>query len=167
VNTESEQWWKKTHFQKERSSTDAKLNEKRRELQRLRLEADSLAAEEAEKTRKRQAEKRRKLYSLMRRIDCIDCDFQIPPTGSGATFNVMQIRQINQGIESIQDALVELADLPETKAILGVTIPCPAEPNAPWNELGPIHKAHFVPIQTVYRKLKNEVLGANTQAVGC
>lgn len=160
LNTESEQWWKQTHFQKERSSTDAKLNERRRELKRARVEAESVAALQAEETREREIEQRRKLYNLMRRIDCIDCDFQFPPNLIGATFNVTQIRQINQGIERIQDALVELADLPETKAVLGVTIKCPANTSAPWNELGEIHKADFLPIQTTYRKLKAEVLGA-------
>jgi len=163
LNTEAEQWWKKTHFQKERSSTDKQLAERQREVTREKLQAESVAAQEAGKTRERQAEQRRKLYNLMRRIDCIDCDFQFPPNPAGATFNVTQIRQINQGIERIQDALVELADLPETKAVLGVAIRCPENSSAPWGELGEIHKAEFLPIQATYRKLKTEVLGARRE----
>lgn len=161
LNTESEQWWKQTHFQKERRSTDAKLNERRRELERARVQAESVAAQEAEKRRERETEHRRKLYNLMRRIDCIECDFQFPPNPTGATFNVTQIRQINQGIERIQDALLELASLPEAKAVLGLTIRCPANPTA-WNELAEICKADFLPLQATYRKLKAEVLGAST-----
>jgi len=74
----------------------------------------------------------------------------------GAVFNVT--------IESIQDALVELADLPETKVALGVSIPCPSETNASWNELEAMFNAHFASIQLVYRRLKEEVLGSGTQA---
>ena len=51
------------------------------------------------------------------------------------------------------------ADLPETKAVLSKTISCPANPSAPWNELHDIWRAEFLPIQTIYRKLKDEVLG--------
>src|SRR5437660_674502 len=37
----------------------------------------------------------------------------------------------------------ELADLPETKTVFGVTIGCPANPSAPWNELRAIHDKPF------------------------
>jgi len=166
LNTESEEWWKKTHFQKERSSKDAKLNERRRELQRERLQADSVKAQEAEKTRERQAEQRRKLYSLMRRIDCIECDFEFPPRPTGAVFNTTVIRQINQSIERIHDSLMELADLPETKTVLEVTILCPPDSALPWPELKATYEKYCHPIQNVYRKLKAEVMGASTQTVG-
>lgn len=165
LNTESEEWWKKTHFQKERSSADAKLNERRRELQRERLQADSIATQEAERTRERQAEQRRKLYSLMRRIECIECDFDFPPKPTGAVFNATVIRQINQSIERIHDPVMELGDLPETKNVLEVTIPCPPDSVPPWPELKATYEKHFLPIQNVYRKLKAEVMGASTETV--
>ena len=104
LNTEAEQWWKQTHFQKERSSTDKHLAERQRELKRKKLLAESAAAQRAEKTRERQAEQRRQLYSLMRRIDCIECEFEFPPRATGAVFNNGVIRQINQSIERIHDA---------------------------------------------------------------
>jgi hypothetical protein len=166
LNSESEQWWDKKPFQKHASSTDKTLAERRREKQHERLQAESVAAQEAGKIRERQAEQRRKLYSLMRRIDCIECAFQFPPSPTGAVFNVTVIRQINHGIESIQDALMELADLPETKTVLGVTIPCPTQTNAPWDELHDVYDRHFLPIQKVFRDLKIEVLGASMPAVG-
>ena len=166
LNTEAEQWWKRTHFQKERSSTDRQLAERQRELKRKKVLAESAAAQDAEKTREREAEQRRKLYSLMRRIDCVESEFEFPPRPTGAVFNNVVIRQINQSIEHIHDALLELVDLPETKAVLEVAIPCSAVDSPPWPELQGIHKKHFLPIQTVYRKLKAEVMGASTQTVG-
>jgi hypothetical protein len=157
LNDESALWWSKQLFEKQASPSDKRLAEKRRAKQKEMLKLESTAAQQATKKHERESELKLKLYNVMRRIDCIECDFQFPP-GAGAVFNVTLIRQINHGLESIQDHLIELADLPETNALLGMTISCPANTSASWSELGEIYKADFLPVQNTYRTLKNEVL---------
>jgi hypothetical protein len=135
-----------------RKATEAQLKLAELEAERERRDAQERSAI----ARERIVQDKRKLYNLMRRIDGIECDYQFPPGPTSANFNVNQIRLMNQNIESIQDALVEV-DLPETKAVLGVTIRCPENPSAPWTELGKICESDFLPIQATYRKLKNEI----------
>lgn len=162
LNAEAEAWWEKTHFQKARNSTDAKFNERRRELQRERIQAKSLAARQAAAKRERETNQRRKLYNLMRRIGCINCEFQFPPGPYGATFNVTTIRQINHDMECIHDGVMELANLPEAKTVLERRVPCPADPNPSWAELRDIYDKNFRPIQTTFSRLEQEVIGGSS-----
>ncbi len=69
------------------------------------------------------------------RIECIECEFEFPPRPAGAVFNNTVIKQINQSIEGIHDAMTELRDLPETKVVLEVAIPCSTIESPPWPEL--------------------------------
>ena len=158
LNNESVLWWSKKPFQKQESSSDKRLTEKRRAKQQEALALESAAALQSAQDHQRVTEMKRKLYNLLRRINWIEADFQFPPA-AGTSFSISTIMQINRDIESIQDALVELADLPESKVVLGVAIPTPANLSASWDELGEIWKTKFLPIQATYRKVKGEVLG--------
>ena len=110
------------------------------------------------KGKERSVIEKRKLFNLLRKIDCIQCDFRFPPGPTGACFNGALIRQINKDIESIQDALVELLDLPEAQAVLDVRIPVPPFDGASWEWLEATWRKHFLPVQQLFRNLNVEVL---------
>jgi pyrimidine deaminase RibD-like protein len=117
------------------------------------------AAGQAQKEKGRLVVEKRKLYNLLRKINCIECDFCFPPGPSDAIFNGSLIRQINLDIESIRDALVELLDLPEARALADVRIPSAPLNGASWQWLEATWKEHFLPVQQLFRNLKAEVLG--------
>jgi pyrimidine deaminase RibD-like protein len=102
--------------------------------------------------------KKRKLFNLLRGIDCIECDFRFPPGPTGACFNVGVIRQINADIDGIQNALVELMDLPEARQLVVARIPMPPTTDASWSWLEATFREHFLPIQRLFSTLKAEVL---------
>jgi hypothetical protein len=113
----------------------------------------------SEKEKERLVVDKRRLYNLLRKINCIQCEFSFPPGPTGACFNGPLIRQINQEIENIQDSLVELLDLPEARALINMRIPMPALNGASWTWLEAVWKEHFLPVQQTFQSLKTEVLG--------
>lgn len=119
------------------------------------------AASQAQEEKERTVIKKRKLYNLLRKINCIRCEFRFPPGPQDACFNTPVISQINKDIESIRDALVELLDLSEARALADVRIPAPALGNVPWAWLEATWKEYFLPVQEVFRQLEAEVLPAN------
>jgi len=111
-----------------------------------------------QKEKERVVIEKRKLFNLVRKIDCIQCDFRFPPGPTDAVFNGALIHQINKDIESIRDALVELLELPEAQALADVKIPAPPLEGASWSWLEATWKEHFLPVQQLFRNLKAEVL---------
>jgi hypothetical protein len=134
------------------------LNELNRHFFRSFAESGT-GASQVQKEKERLVTEKRKLFNLLRKINCIQCEFSFPPGPTGACFNGALIRQINQDIESIRDALVELLDLPEARALVDVRIPVPAFSGASWPWLEATWKEHFLPVQQVFQRLKAEVLG--------
>lgn len=117
------------------------------------------AAGQAQKEKERLVVEKRKLYNLLRKINCIECDFCFPPGPQDACFNGSLISQINKDIEDIRDALVELLDLPEAKELADLRIPAPPSSGASWPWLEATWREHFLPVQELFRNLKAEVLG--------
>ena len=113
---------------------------------------------EAEKEKERHVSEKRKLYNLLRKINCIECNFHFPPGPQDATFNGQLISLINKDIDEIRNALVELLDLPEARALVDVRVPVAPLGNVPWAWLEATWKEHFLPVQQLFRKLKVEVL---------
>jgi len=96
----------------------------------------------------------------VRKISWLEVDFKFPPGPTGAGFNVNTIRQVNQDIQNIQDALSELLDLPEAKKLMAYVIPNP--PDTSWKSLETIYCQYFEPLKNLYRALKKEVLEIET-----
>jgi hypothetical protein len=113
----------------------------------------------AEKEKKRLVAEKRKLYNLLRKINCIECDFGFPPGPKDACFNGPLISQINKDIEGVRDALVELLDLDEARKLADLRIPAPPLNNSSWAWLEATWKEYFLPVQELFRNLKSEVLG--------
>jgi hypothetical protein len=109
---------------------------------------------------------KRKLYNLLRRINCIECDFHFPPGPQEAVFNGQCILLINKDIENIRDGLVELLDLPEAGAVVDARIPGAPLGNVSWSWLEATWKEHFLPVQNLFRKLKAEVLAPKLSVGG-
>jgi hypothetical protein len=118
-----------------------------------------IAAGQAQKQKEPLVVEKRKLYNLLRKIKCIECDFCFPPGPQDACFNGSLIGQINKDIEGIRDALVELLDLPEAKGLVDLRIPAPPLSGASWPSLEATWRDHFLPVQELFRNLKAEVLG--------
>jgi pyrimidine deaminase RibD-like protein len=107
----------------------------------------------------RNIQEKRKLYNLLRKINCIQCEFRFPPGPGDACFNGAAINQINKDIDAIRDDLVELLDLPEAKAIVDLRIPSAPYEGAPWLWLEATWREYFQPVQETFKRVKAEVLG--------
>jgi pyrimidine deaminase RibD-like protein len=133
------------------------LEELNRHFTRSYAEARTTGSQ-PEKERKRLVAEKRKLYNLLRKINCIECNFCFPPGPQDACFNGSLISQINKDIECIRDNLVELLDLPEAKQLAELRIPAPPFSGATWPWLEETWREHFLPVQVLFRNLKAEVL---------
>ena len=100
---------------------------------------------------------KRKLFNLLRKINCIECNFEFPPGPTGASFNGGTIKLINADLDRMQDAIIELSDLPEARTLFGARIPETLD--APWGLYADTYRKYFLPIQTLFATLKVEVLG--------
>jgi pyrimidine deaminase RibD-like protein len=105
----------------------------------------------------RKIQEKRKLYNLLRKIECIQCQFGFPPGQGDASFNGSEIGLINKSIDSIRDDLVDLLDLPEAKAIIDLRIPS-APDGASWLWLEATWREYFQPVQETFKRVKAEVL---------
>lgn len=133
------------------------LEELNRRFTRSFAESGSKGSQ-AQQEKERLVAEKRKLFNLLRKINCIQCDFWFPPEPQDACFNGPLIHQINKDIEGIRDTLVGLLDLPEAQALADVRIPVPPSDGASWSWLEATWKEHFLPVQQLFRKLKAEVL---------
>ena len=134
------------------------LNELNRHFFRSFLESGTAASLQVKEV-ERSVKERRKLFNLLRKIDCIQCDFRFPPGPKDAGFNGALINQINKDIDAIRDDLIELLDLPEARALADARIPVAPFEGASWAWLEATWKEHFLPIQQIFQKLKADVLG--------
>lgn len=134
------------------------LNELNRHFFRSCAESGT-GASQAQKEKWRLVIEKRKLFNLMRKINCIQCDFRFPPAPTDACFNGALIRQINKDIESIRDTIVELLDLLEAQELVDVRIPAAPLNGVSWPWLEATWREHFLPVQQLFRRLKAEVLG--------
>lgn len=107
----------------------------------------------------RNIQEKRKLYNLLRKINCIQCKFGFPPGPGDACFNGPGINQINKDIDAIRDDLVDLLDLPEAKAIVDLRIPSAPYEGASWLWLEATWREYFQPVQEIFKQVKAEVLG--------
>jgi pyrimidine deaminase RibD-like protein len=101
---------------------------------------------------------KRRLYTLIRKIECIQCKFAFPPGPQDAVFNGSLINQINRTIDAIRDDLVDLLDLPEAKVVVDLRIPSPHYEGASWLWLEATWREYFQPVQEIFNRLKTEVL---------
>lgn len=106
----------------------------------------------------RAIKEKRKLYNLLCKIECIQCQFGFPPGQGDASFNGYGISLINKSIDAIRDDLVDLLDLPEAKAVIDLRIPSPALEGASWLWLEATWREYFQPVQEMFKRLKAEVL---------
>ncbi len=113
---------------------------------------------EAEKEKERLVSEKRKLYNLLRKINCIECNFRFPPGPQDASFNGALISQINKDIESIRGGLVELLDLTAVKALVNLRIPAAPFAGASWPWLEATWREHFLPVQQLFRNLNEELI---------
>jgi pyrimidine deaminase RibD-like protein len=134
------------------------LEELNRNFTRAYVETEIMGVQ-VEKEKTHFITEKRKLYTLLRKINGIECNFCFPPGPQDACFNGSRISQINKDFEGIRDALVELLDLPEAKELVGLRIPAPPLNGGSWPWLEATWKEHFLPVQELFRNLKAEVLG--------
>jgi pyrimidine deaminase RibD-like protein len=106
----------------------------------------------------RTIKEKRRLYSLIRKINCIQCRFAFPPGPQDPVFNGSLISQINRDIDAIRDDLVDLLDLPEAKAIVDLRIPPAPYEGASWLWLEATWREYFQPVQEIFNRVKAEVL---------
>ena len=114
-------------------------------------------ATDSAKTTASQKELRRKLYALVRRINWIEAKVGFPPSNGELVFNNSTIKQINLDLQNIQDGLIELLDLEETRLFIDHHIP--ETPDQGWESFRRIYDEHFEPLQKVYFQLKKQVIG--------
>jgi pyrimidine deaminase RibD-like protein len=106
----------------------------------------------------RNIQERRKVYNLLRKINCIQCKFSFPPGPQDPVFNGALINQINRDIDAIRDELVNLLDLPEAKAIVDLRIPAAPYEGASWLWLEATWREYFQPVQEIFSQVRAEVL---------
>ena len=104
-----------------------------------------------------QKELRRRLYALVRQISWIEGKVGFPPAHGELVFNNNTIKQINLDLQNIQDGLIQLLDLEETKLFVDHRIPETSDQG--WESFRRIYQEYFEPLQKVYFQLKKQVIG--------